>query len=134
MVSFKSEYKGDLRTSVEHLKSKQKLITDAPLDNHGKGETFSPTDLVATALGSCMATVMGIHGRKYGVNLKGLEWSTQKSMSAHPRKIDCIKIRFSWPSPTGTKEELDQLKEIGLACPVALSLSPELLQDIQFDF
>lgn len=134
MVSFKSEYKGDLRTSAEHLKSNKKLITDAPLDNHGKGESFSPTDLVATALGSCMATVMGIHGRKHQINLKGLEWSTQKSMSSHPRKIHRIKIRFSWPSPTGSKEELDRLKEIALTCPVALSLSPKILQDIQFDF
>lgn len=134
MVSFKSEYKGDLRTSAEHLKSNQKLITDAPLDNYGKGESFSPTDLVATALGSCMATVMGIHGRKHGINLKGLEWSTLKSMSSHPRKIDCIKIKFSWPCPTGSKKELDKLKEVALTCPVALSLSPNILQDIQFDF
>ena len=134
MVSFKSVYKGELRTSVEHLKSNRSLITDAPPDNHGKGESFSPTDLVASALGSCMATVMGIHGRKYGIDLKGLEWSTLKNMTSQPRKIERIKLRFTWPCPQGSKEELNRLKESALTCPVALSLSPQVLQDVQFDF
>ena len=125
---------GDLRTTAEHLSSSSKLITDAPVDNHGKGESFSPTDLVATALGSCMATVMGIHGRKIGLEMDGLTWKTEKVMHDNPRKIDSINIAFSWPEPQGTPEQIEQLKEIALNCPVALTIHPDTKQNIVFDF
>jgi uncharacterized OsmC-like protein len=134
MVSFESQYTGNLRTMVEHLSSSQKLITDAPLDNNGMGASFSPTDLVAGALGSCMATVMGIYGRKLGIDLDGLKWNTEKTMTSQPRRIDRIKIRFTWEQPVGSKQQLDELKEIALKCPVALSLDPKIQQEIQFDF
>lgn len=134
MITFKSEYVDNLRTSAEHVQSHSKLITDAPLDNHGKGESFSPTDLVATGLGSCMATVMGIHGKKMGILMDGLQWETQKTMKADPRKIERIKIRFSWPNPQGDNLQREKLKQVALKCPVALSIHPEIHQDIEFDF
>jgi len=134
MVTFKSEYTGDLRTIAEHLSSGRKLITDAPLDNHGKGESFSPTDLVATALGCCMATVMGIHGRKMNLEMDGLNWRTEKIMRSDPRRIDTINISFQWPQPQGDEQQRQRLKEIALSCPVALSIHPEIAQNIKFEF
>lgn len=134
MVTFKSEYVPGLRTSAIHLNSASKLITDAPVDNHGKGESFSPTDLVATALGSCMATVMGIHARKINLSMEGLDWTTEKIMRSDPRRIDVINIKFDWKHPKGNQEQRQQLKEIALNCPVALSLHPQIHQNIIFNF
>ena len=110
------------------------LITDAPVDNHGKGESFSPTDLVATALGSCMATVMGIHGNKMDLQMDGLSWTTEKVMRSDPRRIDTITIKFEWNDPPGDPHQRQKLKEIALNCPVALSLLPQINQNIEFNF
>ena len=134
MVTFKSEYVGGLRTSAVHESSGNRLITDAPVDNHGKGESFSPTDLVATALGSCMATVMGIHGEKMGLSMDGLTWTTEKKMRSDPRRVDAIHIQFEWQDPQGNAQQRLKLKEIALNCPVALSLLPEINQIIVFNF
>ncbi len=134
MNTLKSRYLGELRTSAEHLKSHQKLVSDAPTDNNGKGESFSPTDLVAAALGSCMMTVMGIYAQKNGIDLEELHWNTQKIMASDPRRISGIRIDFHWPRPTASLEEISKLKDIALNCPVALSLHPELRQEITFDF
>ncbi|NND35186.1 MAG: OsmC family protein, partial [Saprospiraceae bacterium] len=96
-MHIKSEYLGDLRTSATHIKSGKKIITDAPLDNNGKGEAFSPTDLVAGALTSCMMTIMGIHARKHGYDIDGMSASTEKIMRSEPRAISGIRIIFTWP-------------------------------------
>ena len=94
-MQFKSNYQGRLRTSIMHQGSGDTLLTDAPIDNKGQGETFSPTDLVAAALGSCIATIMGIEADKMNVNLNGLTWETTKEMQTHPRTIGKIKVHFS---------------------------------------
>lgn len=134
MKTLKSQYLGQLSTAVIHLKSGQELNSDAPVDNNGKGQSFSPTDLVAAALGSCMVTVMGIFANKTGFDLKALHWDTTKVMTSNPRKISEIEINFYGPKPEATEEQLEKLKTIALNCPVALSLHPDVRQKINFNF
>ncbi len=135
MATVKSNYQTGLRTSAEHLKSGNKILTDAPVDNNGKGETFSPTDLVASALGSCMMTVMGIAGEKKGIDMSGMHLETTKIMTASaPRKIARIEIEFYWENCPLELSDKDWIKNIGLNCPVALSLHPDLVQQVNFHF
>lgn len=135
MATVKSEYQTGLRTSSEHLKSGNKILTDAPVDNNGKGETFSPTDLVASALGSCMMTVMGIAGEKKGMDLSGMRMEITKVMTATaPRKIHRIEIEFYWDECALNASEIEWIKNIGLNCPVALSLHSDLVQQVNFHF
>ncbi len=134
MATIKSEYNGGLRTTATHVKSGNQFITDAPVDNNGKGETFSPTDTVAAALGSCMMTVMAIAGEKEGIDMSGMRLETTKIMSANPRRISRLEVSFHWDNCTASEEEKKWLKDIGLNCPVALSLHPELKQDVNFSF
>jgi putative redox protein len=128
------EYMGDLRTQAVHLKSGQSVITDAPTDNLGKGEAFSPTDLVSSALSSCMMTIMGQVANREGVNLKGLKTEVVKIMSANPRKIAEIKITFTHPDLQATEVQKQKLKNAAITCPVALSLAESLKQTISFNF
>ena len=128
------EYLGDLRTQATHLKSGQKITTDAPTDNQGKGEAFSPTDLVSSALSSCMMTIMGQVAGREGVNLTGLRTDVVKLMSANPRKIAEIKITFTHPDLKATDVQKQKLKNAALTCPVALSLSESLKQTVTFNF
>jgi len=126
-------YAGALRTNVTHLASGAQLHTDAPKDNHGKGEAFSPTDLCAVSLGSCLVTVMGIHARAKGTDLDGMSWTIEKVMAANPRRIDKIRIEISWPNAALQEANLiAELKDIALNCPVAKSLSAGLEQEILF--
>lgn len=134
MPTIKSSYSGNLRTISEHIQSGEKLITDAPLDNNGRGEAFSPTDLVASALGSCMVTIMGIVAEREGVSLAGLYWEVTKVMQANPRKIQEIIINFHWPEPVNDQAVLQKLKNAARTCPVALSLDPVIKQTVQFNF
>jgi len=134
MITVKSKYEGSLRTSAEHVKSGHTFQTDAPVDNNGKGETFSPTDTVAAALASCMMTVMAIDGEKQGIDMSGMRTATTKVMSADPRRIAALKIEFYWDGCTATQEQRAKLKEIGRNCPVALSLHSDLRQEITFHF
>ena len=133
-MHIKSTYKGQLRTSAEHLASANAIITDAPVDNHGKGEAFSPTDLVAAALTSCMMTIMGIEAEKLNLDLSGLSANTTKIMQATPRKISKVRIEFFWENCTEEDKNRKHLKEKALTCPVALSLHPDLVQDVTFHF
>ncbi len=133
-MHFKSVYTGELRTEAQHLKSGTEIITDAPVDNHGKGESFSPTDLVAAALTSCMMTIMGIEANKLGLDIRGISADTTKIMQADPRKISKIRIQFSWPACDLSGEHIQHLKDKALTCPVALSLSEDLTQEVSFDF
>ncbi|MDQ3534840.1 MAG: OsmC family protein [Bacteroidota bacterium] len=134
MATINSEYLGNLRSQSVHVLSDSHLITDAPLDNNGKGEAFSPTDLVCTALCTCMLTIMGIVARKEDLELKGLTASTTKIMSESPRKISEIQIDFVWNNPVGTAQQRQKLKSAALSCPVALSISPAIYQRIKFNF
>lgn len=134
MPTIKSIYKGNLRTEMTHLQSGSKVVTDAPLDNNGKGEAFSPTDLVAAALGSCMVTIMGIVAEREQVSLEGLSWEITKIMNPQPRKISEIVVEFHWDNPVQDKAMIQKLKNAARTCPVALSLDPALKQTIIFNF
>jgi uncharacterized OsmC-like protein len=134
MSHIKSSYLGELRTEDIHIKSSNRIITDAPTDNHGKGEAFSPTDLVCAALSSCMMTIMGIRARKHGIELEGLQADVTKVMSSNPRQISKISIQFRLESTNATTDQIRMLKEAALSCPVALSINPSIEQDVSFDF
>mgnify|MGYP000465831785 CR=1 FL=1 len=126
-------YQGGLRTEAEHLKSGQKIITDAPTDNHGKGEAFSPTDLMSTALGACMLTVMGIKAQSLGFDLEDASAEIIKVMDDKPRRVGEVGVRISLKQNCDDKAR-KILEGIGLNCPVAKSLSPALKQNISFEW
>lgn len=134
MPTIKSSYLGNLRTEMTHLQSNTQVITDAPVDNKGKGEAFSPTDLVAAALGSCMVTIMGIVADRDGLEINGLTWEVTKVMNSQPRKIAEVIVNFYWENPPQDDKMLQKLKNAAKTCPVALSLDPELKQTIAFNF
>src|SRR6266478_7901147 len=121
-------YNGELRTVCTHLKSGNFFETDAPVDNHGKGERFSPTDLMATSLGTCMITVMGIKARSMGFDLNGVEIEVEKIMKADPRRVGGINLFFHFPEKLADLDQSnkDILKNKGETCPVMLSLHPDV--------
>lgn len=127
-------YLGELRVSSTHLASNIEIITDAPVDNNGRGESFSPTDLVATALGTCMITVMGIYAEKNGILMPNVHSRTNKVMSSSPRKISKLKIEIIFEGNQLSEVEKQSLKNVALNCPVAKSLHPDLKQEIEFNF
>jgi putative redox protein len=129
-----AEYKGDLRTEARHLRSGNTIITDAPTDNNGKGMAFSPTDLVCSALGSCMMTLMGILANREGIDLNGMTWEVEKIMAANPRKIAEVRIAFAHPNLIATDVQKEKLRRAALTCPVALSLHDSIKQDVTFNF
>ena len=129
-----SSYLGELRVSSTHLASNTEIITDAPVDNNGKGESFSPTDLVATALGTCMITVMGIYAEKNGILMPNVYSRTNKIMSSSPRKISKLKIEIIFEDNQLSEVEKKSLKDVALNCPVAKSLHSDLKQEIEFNF
>lgn len=128
------EYLGDLRTQAKHLKSGNLVTTDAPVDNMGKGEAFSPTDLVSAALCSCMLTIMGQVADREGINLKGLSSEVVKIMSSNPRKIAEIQISFSHAALQATEVQKQKLRNAAKTCPVALSLAESIKQTVTFNF
>ncbi|MDA0313829.1 MAG: OsmC family protein [Bacteroidetes bacterium] len=134
MPTIKSSYLGNLRTQATHVLSGNALLTDAPIDNKGKGEAFSPTDLVAAALGSCMVTIMGIVAEREEVSLEGLSWEVTKIMQSNPRKIQEIQVNFHWSAAPFSTAMSQKLKNAARTCPVALSLDPSISQMITFDF
>jgi len=134
MITIKSTYSGELRTENIHIKSQEKVITDAPTDNNGRGEAFSPTDLVCASLCSCMMTIMGIRAQKNDISLEGLEADVTKVMASSPRKISKIKIEFRLKKTNATDSQVAMLKDAALTCPVALSLNPDINQDVSFNF
>jgi uncharacterized OsmC-like protein len=132
-MTSKVTYLGDLRTSSIHLQSGNEIISDAPLDNNGKGEAFSPTDTVANALASCMMTVMGIKARDIEVDLKGSTAEVTKVMNAEPRRIGAIEIIFDMLGTTDQKSKTI-LERTAMTCPVFLSLNPEIEKRITFNW
>ena len=129
-MTSKVEYKGQLRTVAVHLQSNSEIITDAPIDNHGKGEAFSPTDLVATALASCMMTIMGIKAESMDIDLTNTSASIKKHMSASPRRISKIEVTVLMNQRFDEKTR-KILEAAALTCPVGQSLHPETKQNIQ---
>ena len=127
-------YQGELRTEVTHLRSGIKIITDAPPDNNGRGEAFSPTDLACAALSSCMMTLMGILARREGIDLTGLSSEIVKIMDANPRKIGEVQITFTHVNLVATDAQKEKLKHAALTCPVTLSLSEKIKQTVTFNF
>lgn len=134
MNTLTTEYKGTLRTENVHTRSGSLVITDAPVDNQGKGEAFSPTDLVCTALSSCMLTTMGILANRENIDIKGLKTEVVKIMSSNPRKIAEIQVTLSHPTLQVTDEQKQKLKNAALTCPVALSLHDSVKQNVIFNF
>lgn len=124
MHQMKVAYLGELRTEAHHLDSKNSLNTDAPKDNQGKGEAFSPTDLLCTSLASCMLTIAAMKARTLGIELQGVEVEVEKKMGTQPRRVAEVVLRFDWKGIDQriSKEHLEILKEAALNCPVALSL------------
>jgi putative redox protein len=126
-------YQGELRTVATHLQSGTVIETDAPVDNHGKGERFSPTDLVATALATCMGTVMGITARAHGLNIDGTRFDVEKVMVTDPRRIGEIKINITFPKDQHYDEKhRSLLQRAAMTCPVFESLHPDMMKTILF--
>ncbi len=136
MPTAKTIYLGDLRTQATHLQSGTQLITDAPTDNNGRGEAFSPTDLVATAYGSCMMTIMGILARREGIELKGSVMEITKIMSAEPpRKIAKLEVTLQMITERPlTENEIIKFERSARTCPVELSLHPDVERVVTFDW
>jgi uncharacterized OsmC-like protein len=134
METAHSVYLGDLRTRARHLQSGSEIITDAPTDNQGKGEAFSPTDLVATALGSCMMTIMGIAARTHSFNVDGAKLRITKIMRSDPRRIAEVVIDIDFPPIIYTEKQKKILKTCADTCPVALSLHPDVKQTVSLNF
>lgn len=126
-------YLGDLRTESVHVQSKNIIITDAPSDNNGKGEAFSPTDTVANALASCMFTVMGIKARDLELDLSGSTAEVTKIMAAEPRRISEIHITFKMNLEADEKTKTI-LERTGMTCPVHYSLHPDIKREIVFNW
>ena len=132
-MTSKVNYLGGLRTSAIHIASDKNIITDAPIDNQGKGEAFSPTDTVATALASCLLTIMGIKARDLNIDIKNTTAEVSKVMASNPRRISEIQITVNF-----TRSYDQRIKKIlekaALACPVSNSLHPDLKQNILFNW
>jgi uncharacterized OsmC-like protein len=128
-------YEGDLRTVARHLSSGSIIETDAPLDNQGKAERFSPSDLVATALGSCMLTIMGIKARDMGVDLRGTKIEIQKHMAADPRRVAGIDLSFQFPPYLELNDKQRTIFEKAAhTCPVIYSIHPDIRVNVKFNW
>ena len=132
MVRIQMEYQGDLRCTSVHTPSKTELATDAPVDNQGRGESFSPTDLIATSLGTCILTTMGIVARTLNFDLAGASATVDKEMSSTPpRKISRLTVAIRMPRTT-SPENQQRLENAAQACPVKRSLHPDIETPIEF--
>ena len=132
-MTSKVTYLGELRTSSVHLQSGTEILSDAPTDNHGKGEAFSPTDLLANALGSCMVSIMAIKSKDLNVNLEGSTVEVTKIMQAEPRKIAKIIIVMNLSVSVDEKTKII-LERAAMHCPVLLSLNPDIEKDVTFNW
>jgi putative redox protein len=132
MVTSTVEYKGNLRTEAIHLESGTKIITDAPKDNHGNGESFSPTDLMATSLSSCMLSIMGIVAKRDNIDIVGIKTEVTKIMYSEPRRVGEIHVKLMMPKNNYSEKERKLLEHAAHTCPVAKSLHPDIIQKIEF--
>ena len=126
MATVKTTYLGDLRTEAVHLQSGAKIITDAPTDNHGKGEAFSPTDLFAASYASCALTIIGIATQTHGFSIEGTTVETTKVMGENPRRIVVLVVNFTFPANNYSEKERKVIEAAINACPVANTFPPEL--------
>jgi putative redox protein len=132
MIRIDIRYDGGLRCTARHAPSGSTVITDAPVDNHGKGASFSPTDLLATSLGACMATVMGIVAERHGIDLAGMTVSVEKEMVTEPqRRVGCLSVEIAVPRDPGP-EQRRLLQNAAATCPVHASLHPEVRKPVSF--
>lgn len=134
MATVKAKYLGNLRVECTHLQSGTKIITDAPVDNHGKGEAFSPTDLCSTSVAACAMTIMGIYAQEKGLDITGTEIEITKTMSANPRRIASIDIIYHMSAREFSDKDKAVLERVAHTCPVHLSLHPEVKQNFVFDW
>lgn len=132
-MTSKVTYLGNLRTESVHIKSNNAFITDAPIDNNGKGEAFSPTDTVATGLASCMLTVMGIKARDMDIDMSGTTAEVTKTMASDPRRISKIKVLLNFPFEADKKTRVI-LERTANTCPVHYSLHPDIKKDVTFNW
>lgn len=128
------KYLGNLRTEMTHVKSGQVVITDAPIDNNGKGEAFSPTDLMSSSLCACMITIMGIAAQNHGFSIDGATAEITKIMSAEPRKVAEIHIEIKFPTNNYSDKEKKIIEHITKTCPVALSMNESVSQEIKLTY
>ncbi|MFP4557792.1 MAG: OsmC family protein [Bacteroidales bacterium] len=133
MLTSQIIYKGELRTQAVHNLSGNKLTTDAPPDNQGKGEFFSPTDLLATSLGSCMLTIMGISARTHNFDIDGTKVEVTKVMGTNPRRVIEVIVDFTFPHTNYTPKQKTLINLAAKECPVANSLHPDLKQTIRMN-
>ena len=134
METAKIIYEGELRTKATHQTSGVTIVTDAPVDNCGKGETFSPTDLLATSLGSCMITIMGIAAKNHQINIGKIELSVTKKMGSEPRRVIEIDIKMTIQNLGLSDKDKIILERAAITCPVAKSLSSEITQKVEFKY
>ncbi len=132
MTKIRTIYIGELKTEAEHLKSGSKLITEAPEDNNGKGEMFSPTDLFATSLGSCMMTIMGIAAQTHGFSVDGMRIETEKVMASNPRRVAELKLDIYLPRNDYTPKQMRFIEASVKTCPVANSIHPDIIKTITY--
>jgi putative redox protein len=134
METIRTIYLGDLRTEATHVKSEKQIITDAPVDNKGKGEAFSPTDLLAASLGSCMLTLMGIAANTHQIDFSGASMKITKALVNNPRKVAEVIVDIDMGGLKYTDKEKKILENAALTCPVALSLHPDVKQTVHFNY
>lgn len=134
MTTVKMTYRGNLRTEATHLQSGDTIITDAPIDNKGKGEAFSPTDLVATALGSCILTLIGISAETHNFDIKGTKVDITKTMVSNPRRIGEIEVILNLPHDNYSPREKRLIESAARTCPVGKSLHPDTKETIIFNY
>lgn len=134
MATAKIFYQGDLTTKCTHLQSGDSIVTDAPTDNQGKGAAFSPTDLLSTSLASCMLTTMGIKAAMRGIPFGQAEAEMLKVMASDPRRVSEIKIAIKMPTEPYSEEDKAFLEDTARNCPVAKSLNPGIIQQIEFNY
>lgn len=132
MTVMTAKYLGDLRVECRHEQSGATLITDAPLDNQGKGEAFSPTDLCAVSLAACATTIMGIYAQSHDCDITGMSVSVNKEMSATPRRIATLDVVFTMPDKDYTDRQKQGLERAAMTCPIHHSLHPDVKQNITF--
>ncbi len=134
METSKVTYRSDLRTEAMHVKSGQIFITDAPTDNQGRGEAFSPTDLLATSLGACAITVVGIAARTHGFDVDGTTLKITKIMASDPRRVGEVIVEFNFPKVKYSDKEKSIIRHTINTCPVSQSLHPDLKQTFILNF
>ncbi|GAF04782.1 OsmC family protein [Saccharicrinis fermentans] len=133
-ITVKTTYLGNLRTENIHLQSGAKIITDAPTDNRGKGEAFSPTDLLATSLGNCIMTIMGITAMDNDIDIEGTQLEITKIMAADPRRVAEVRMDFTFPDKAYSSQEKRLIEGVAGISPVPLSVHADLKQSIKFNW